>query len=283
MLYKFFTLNDNSLSSLHNTSLWFSKISEFNDPFEGRIKQEIKEISDGELVSIINAINENGEINSYFGIKNKDDTLLALTEYFVNGKSDILRNKLLSVIKLAFNAIINNYNELGVCCFVSDSKDINKKPPLENRLMWGHYANGLRGFALKFNKEKIFDLDERKTFGPYIVKYVDNYPVIDLIDFAMQHYINKNKEATDEYILRIIESKNSDWAYENEIRYSHSKGNTLIKYDPDTIESLHIGEKMPDFQRKCLLAIARDVGIKNIFESKLDSESYSIKSSRYVR
>ncbi|EEP97627.1 DUF2971 domain-containing protein [Yersinia ruckeri] len=116
------------------------------------------------MVSIISAINKNGEINSYLGIKNKDDTLSALTEYFVNGKSDILRNKLLSVIKLAFDAIINNYNELGVCCFVSNSKDINKKPPLENRLMWGHYANGLRGFALKFNKEKIFDLDEGKTF-----------------------------------------------------------------------------------------------------------------------
>ncbi|CRY25664.1 DUF2971 domain-containing protein [Yersinia enterocolitica] len=283
MLYKFFTLNDNSLSSLYDTSLWFSKISEFNDPFEGRVKLETKILDNGMLIKIINGINDKGELNEYFKIKNKTETNQALTQLFLQGKSECLKKKLNTVIQSGFNAIIESYNQHGVCCFISNVGNAESSPPLENRLMWSHYANGLRGFLLEFTQDRLFDLENNKIDGPFIVDYTNNYPVIDLIDFASQYYVFRNKEYTDKYIELMIKSKNLDWKYESEVRYTNPNGNSLLKYNSDAIESLHIGEKMEEKQRKNLLSIAKKIGIKNIFEARLDSESYSIKSFRYVK
>ncbi|OWF73214.1 hypothetical protein B4903_22010 [Yersinia frederiksenii] len=69
MLYKFFTVNENSLFALRNSSLWFSKVSEFNDPFEGGVQKKLKNLDNGTLVKIIKGINENGGINTHLGIK----------------------------------------------------------------------------------------------------------------------------------------------------------------------------------------------------------------------
>ncbi|OWF73215.1 hypothetical protein B4903_22015 [Yersinia frederiksenii] len=178
-------------------------------------------------------------------LKNKKETYEALTEMLLNGHSIALKNILATVLNSAFDAVLEEYENSGVCCFISNSGRIENESPLGNRLMWSHYANGLRGFVLELKKDKIFDFKECNVTGPYIVNYTNNYPVIDLVDLAMQHFVNKDQEKTNKYISLMIESKNKDWEYENEVRYICSNGNALLKYNPKAIESLHIGEKMP--------------------------------------
>lgn len=49
-LYKFQNVNDNSLSALDSYSAWFSKPQLFNDPFEGLFIEELREITETEIV-----------------------------------------------------------------------------------------------------------------------------------------------------------------------------------------------------------------------------------------
>ncbi|WP_029836709.1 DUF2971 domain-containing protein, partial [Vibrio parahaemolyticus] len=54
--------------------------------------------------------------------------------------------------KKTVSNLINNYKW---CCFSEPSE--KNLSPMSNRLMWSHYANGLRGFVIEFEKEALID------------------------------------------------------------------------------------------------------------------------------
>ncbi|CNL45364.1 Protein of uncharacterised function (DUF2971) [Yersinia pseudotuberculosis] len=282
MLYKFFTVNEYSLNALRNSCLWFSKVSKFNDPFEGQIKIINGELTDSKMVKLIQGMNSEGHLNSFLQIGKTNETLTKLAGILINSKGDELKEIIINVARNAFNKVREDYLNGGACCFSSgvDSQG-NYNNPLENKLMWGHYGDGLRGFALKL-KDDIFsharkNSKEESISGPYKINYIKEYPCINLIYLSHTLYVYNDKFAAGDYLNRLVSSKSEEWKYEMEVRFLSPIGDELYKFNSDSIESLCIGEKMPDSQVKCLLAIAKQIGIKSICRAKLGNENYSIE------
>lgn len=286
MLYKFFSVNNNSLSALSDSSLWFSKILDFNDPFEGQIKIINGGVTRTETIKIIEGIHAGLVLGNLFTEKELELYLIEIAKKISDGAEDEFKNYIIEMSKGAFHEVSDRYHKGGVCCFSSDiNENGDYNEPLKNKLMWGHYADGLRGFSLKFNDDIFLDLNKNSMnesiSGPYEIKYVNDYPCIDLIELSKMTFLEKNLKLAEDYINKLITSKNEDWKYENEYRYLSSAGGKLFKFNPNSIELICIGNKMKEENKKRVISIANRLGVKEILEAKLDSESYSIKLHQY--
>jgi len=133
-IYKFFRTNEFLYDTLISNQLFFSSISQFNDPYDSHLTLG-KEISQESFETYINNIfDTEGHRAKHLKAFNKNPNTYA--QRFVDG----------------FNDFLNYY---GICCF---SKS-NDEP-----LLWSHYADSYKGVALGFDyasiKEKYKQFDE---------------------------------------------------------------------------------------------------------------------------
>jgi hypothetical protein len=131
---------------LENSTLKFSKPSEFNDPFDCNIT--------------IDANNTTEEIDAHIELLLKNHTV-------TDEQIKIFHNPTL-LFNLTNNEIKKSKESFGVTCF-------SKK--FDNIVMWSHYSDKHRGVCLKF-----YLLADADCFmAPFIVKYNDMYPTFNYI------------------------------------------------------------------------------------------------------
>ena len=123
MIYKFFSNIEFLLSSLKNSQLWFSKVEDFNDPFEWDVPYRIDTTKNEE--QIIKYIRDNSfhKPESYIKIK---------IDFYLSNPSKLEEE---------FNKTLAYREKKGVCCFT-------KEENLTNILMWSHYADNHKGIVL---------------------------------------------------------------------------------------------------------------------------------------
>lgn len=109
-------INKHTLSSIKEKYLWFSKMADFNDPYEGQVRID-HNYTAYELESFIK---ERREILTDYDIQK---LLTNADEYIIEG------------MKKA-------YEGERICCFTTSS---------DNMLMWSHYADNHKGLCLKFD------------------------------------------------------------------------------------------------------------------------------------
>lgn len=177
-VFKYYSINENTISVLENHKLWFSTPNSFNDPFDckinidfGKTKSEINK----NLMKYYQELLNDNEINESF------KRLAWKTKKFNN----------------VFN-LLTHYsfaNRLGVCCF----SEVPDSP-----LMWSHYSNSHTGICLKFlntTRNIVYD-----NLIP--VQYYKEYP----------KYILSKTENIRSLLLQCVSSKSDDWDYEFEWR-----------------------------------------------------------------
>jgi len=144
-IYKYVNIESLKLI-LENSTLKFSKPSEFNDPFDCNIT--------------IDTNNTKEEIDAYIEILRKNQTVTDdYIKVFYNPKQ----------LFESLNKTVKDSKEfLGVSCFSND---------FDNILMWAHYSDKHRGVCLKF--DLLADPDCFMT--PFIVNYSDKYPTYNYI------------------------------------------------------------------------------------------------------
>lgn len=112
-LYKYQTINKNSISCLVSKKLWYSSPKGFNDPFEFKLRDlKLEEIKDREWISSLRK-QENGD-------KLGDDD---------------------SILNDIYNLYYSEINKFGIVCY----SELNN-----NILMWSHYADNHKGICLGF-------------------------------------------------------------------------------------------------------------------------------------
>lgn len=162
----------------------------------------------------------------------------------------------------------------------------------DNLLMWSHYADGLRGFCIEFDPDLVLSKFSGNAFI-YDVLYKETPAKIDTavmavlndqVDyhedaiFASQQemkHLGKDKQAeidmyeqclvgvfksNSEIYQKMLATKPLDWEYENEMRIIcqtmlPDERGEFLKYPPQAIKSVIIGEKMPEKQRDTLIGI----------------------------
>lgn len=135
------------------------------------------------------------------------------------------------------------------------------KDPIENTLMWGHYAGGLRGFCLVFDEEKltqsIFENTQRQAY-PTPVQYSDVPTDIEATSFVTitNNVFAPNTEADIvQMLLNVSATKSLDWKGENEVRFLSHSSEQLVSYEAQALVGVIIGDKMQKSDRNLLLTI----------------------------
>lgn len=273
MIYKFYSFNENNISALESYSVWFSKPKNFNDPFEGVYIDNTQEMSDKEFIDFCR---ENRQSSTFVNLFNPPSNFNEwLTSIYLNDNASRYKQELQQRGVAALRIQQESFYESGVCCFIMD-KDTN---PIANTLMWGHYGDGLKGFALGISKEpqKIFD---GKDIANFPVNYESEPPKLNATEMIISLIRKERKNFTlkdIEVALKIVNTKHDKWEYEKELRFiSLKRGNQLVKYSENAIDSVYIGERMPSWQQTTLIHIAKKNGIKKFFKAKVNNKAYSV-------
>ena len=125
-LYKYRTGSIQDITNLSAGKIWFADPTKFNDPFD--CVYEVNSPTLDEFQDLLKVWSRDGELNS------KDIEEISENPQEVQKVTNGLRNGVGKALK-AIN---------GVCCFSELVDDL---------LMWGHYANGHRGFCLEFDTQ----------------------------------------------------------------------------------------------------------------------------------
>lgn len=153
-VYKYRSINENTENIFLKTQLWFSKPSDFNDPFDCQIVVQANNSED----EIANFLQQNAPTMS-----NKD---IKIYSRYWSGNLSEWSDMVNKTIKAQIN-------KSGICCFAGSG---------DNILMWSHYGDSHKGICIKFDL-----LADPNFFAvPLNVKYDTNYP-------AYNHFKDNSK------------------------------------------------------------------------------------------
>ncbi|WP_413522658.1 DUF2971 domain-containing protein [Photobacterium phosphoreum] len=261
-LFRYRDFNTNTLKEIIDNELWHSSVRELNDPFESYFKMDDSFLLDKDEVLKAAYV--------FFGEKAKDK---CIHDYFNNYE------KLLRSVKKSYKSnsdmLEKVFSKYLICCF---SKQYNEP------LMWSHYANGLRGLCIVYNKEK---LNKTKILkGNMTDVLYDTTPYISKIKDIKTKVVNNeiwiDLDKSD--CKKCAFSKHSRWGYEEEVRtiihFSDldSRLNTsgyavTVGYEP--IEAIIYGEKMSKTNLKILDMICKNKGIQ-LFKASAKIKDFSV-------
>jgi hypothetical protein len=254
--YKFRAFDTNALTALSNNELWFGKLDSQNDPFEGECKigrslsKELKRFATHKITP-----EDPKSYNAYF----------QLTGVHYPHKLSNVELLEQGCFQMA-NEMIRNMNATSRICSFSYYDSSSKANALIDNRMWGHYADGLRGFCLVFDKkvleEAIFQSTEKKAVG-FEVRYQnepDELRVSDL--FSVNHNLELIQDQSlsgYRIVAKAASTKSEHWEHEQEVRFISFSDKPLVKYPPHALKQIVIGDKMPNAQVNLL---------KDIMQSK---------------
>ncbi len=278
-LYKFRTVDTYSLSALSNSKLWFSALSDFNDPFEGSHMLD-SHLSNSDL----NLIKEMVQWKPKEEVGEEAYEKM-LSEMGIN-EEGLTNDKLFKSIAIhELDILINIIHASKICCFsVSD----DEKDPLKENLMWSHYSNGLRGFCLVFNGDALqIDINNssQQAIRAIQVKYQNKPNELKLSDYVKsESELNTAKNDYFQYITETIATKSLAWEYENEVRILALGDHNIHAYLPDTLLEIVVGEKMPEDQKNLVINTAKNANPSvSIKEARLKQNSYKLEIIDYEK
>ncbi|EJL6400821.1 DUF2971 domain-containing protein [Vibrio navarrensis] len=270
MYFKFRSLDKYSVTALASNSIWFSNIRHFNDPFETLPILKIKTL-ESEKIELSHLVTKEFESID----QSKCEYLNVLAKKLGRDDGGFIDNG--SQLGGSVNYIIDTIENMKYSVLSLSSDRFSMKSHIAtSKLMWSHYANGLRGFCLGFDETTLDErgffisknLDERKECNLSVeVKYIDSYLEQSPLK-SIKNYLEGDSELE---IANLFSVKSNDWCYEDEVRFI-SPYSGLHRYDSHCLKALVIGEKMP-MQERLLL-------IKLINSTAPTSEIYMAKQSK---
>lgn len=221
--YRTFDEEGKNINNLKEDKLYYSTPTYFNDIFDSKLYVNNDKIKD----TVKNIIKIN--MGTYLNFLQQDNELLYYNvEAMLNGgdKNKLLESFLEYISNLAIN-IKNRINKnVKILCF---SKGYLSP------LMWAHYADDNKGFAIiydvnsiingknytlegnlinkKISLEKVSYVEQQTDFSFEIMEYLKNNAYKAIYDFEkLQNYISINK------LKNVLLEKQYKWEYEEEWR-----------------------------------------------------------------
>ncbi|AYC31528.1 DUF2971 domain-containing protein [Pseudomonas cavernae] len=245
--YKYYAFNTNNLEAITHPYLWFSKPSDFNDPFEGIFDYHTNYEKPEETLKAIQSILRPLESQASSTTKQIIE-IIAQQSGAAQAVSFFCSNTAQNIFTYASSI----HKQKGICCLFSETE----KHPLSEKqiLMWSHYAQGLKGFRVEFHAEKLIESIDRKVQA-HPINYSHQPPTIDIVKL-LHEQLTINAPPTEQY-LKLLMTKHISWKYESEFRlFSELDGQAT--YSPSAIKEVVVGEKMPENSKKLMKKIMRE-------------------------
>lgn len=279
-LFKFFPYSVHDLDAIANNYLWFSHYSKFNDPFED--------------VFINNAIdNKQDEFDEIKAIEfymdlHRGQILPTVVKQQINEMKlkGTFEHEYHRLIKNTFLKAKHNFEHFlaksKACCFARNS---DYGDALKSRLMWSHYADGLRGFCIEFDQElllKGISQNIGKNIGTTTMQYgkLKKFPFEEL---ATNTAKNSNSDTSSFGIGSILSYKSKEWEYESEYRLVTDIGNE-IEIPIESITSITVGSKMSKKKLITLKSILKgNPRVKcSLFEAYIDVNTFELEKRKLL-
>jgi hypothetical protein len=238
-LYKYQPPTVQAITNLSDARLWFSNPTHFNDPFDCALDVSIADFTEDDARLFLDKIAPTPQI------KQQLHSRLNL--------EDVRKRAPLSIrqtLKRVFEV------GQGVCCF---------SELVDSLLMWGHYADGHRGFCLEFATTG----DPLKS--TFAVSYCDEFPTLQVKDLF------PDNPETVQTILKGVLTKSTWWSYEKEWRALHGKAGTAYGYDRRLLTGVYFGAQMPDNQRQLLGSILSHTNTK-LYQMNLSKSRFKLEA-----
>ncbi|MCG6270634.1 DUF2971 domain-containing protein [Vibrio vulnificus] len=280
-LYRFFPYNAHDLDALANNYLWFSSYSDFNDPFEdlfvqNALQADLGEYDQSKVIAMYKALHK-GDIPS-------EQVNQALTELIVkNELREHYEQHMKNAVAMTQKELSAHINDTKACCLVSDNIDENELA-LENKLMWSHYGNGMRGFCVEYDySELVYSLSVASQQNVGLCPM--EYQVLQKNSFIDLFIGTAERDGSSKNLGSLVATKSVEWAYENEFRLILKSTGNVNYFNPAAIKSITYGEKMPESKLVTLLSVLNgNVGIEcDVYKAYIDVESFQIKRKHHSR
>lgn len=254
MVYRYRSINEKQIESLRARQIFFSNVTEFNDPFDSQVNA----IYAGTEQEWINYLERLG---------------LSLAE--INRKIWALKHVNKQRGERRGILVYDRYQDFQegayVCCF-------SQKPDII--LMWGHYADSHKGMVLGFN-----------TVGKESVKYIEIEPnqikienlednrLLPLMDIEYSADLPTPGHGLKEhnYVKRFMKTKFADWAYEQEVRAFLNRNwfqGSSITYSENSLGLVLFGMKTERDKMKGVIEAVLDSGSKNVKFAKCEKDAF---------
>ncbi|MBN6033224.1 DUF2971 domain-containing protein [Pantoea ananatis] len=271
LLTHFYKGNCYDFTSLKEDYIWFSDLNDFNDPFEVVIQEgdfDFKLLNQSQMVSFL--------MSNRF-IKLTDGKVSIVPAELDRKIVEKIVDKNFLALSEPINKMVMEYvgyfKNNKFQCFSHDAKN---KDIVKSRLMWSHYARGLRGFAVEFDFNPLLDSMSKLNDG-----FFNKYSLINYTDLGFNDYIAKViDEKKPLFVDRMIFSKHTDWEYEQEARIMMKRNEGF--YHPACMSRIIIGQKMEEDNIEKLIKILDSKGmLDKLYIAKFDRKDFSISIEKY--
>lgn len=208
------------LQDWKTNQLWMSDPANFNDPLDVQLKIEdltyrgpYENIE--RLRSVVSALlQDNSQVSAWFF----SSSLLDCLHQWVDNK---LTGNLLQEVRACLA-------EYGVSCFTDTAT---------HPLMWSHYADQHQGYVIEYHVNEMEMAGGKQAVLTQAVEYVSQLPTLCLSEVLLTPH---------QALGRMLATKSSHWAYENEWRIISPlvKGANMPLPDGMRLSALIAGQKM---------------------------------------
>ena len=214
ILYKYYSVNINTLKSIALNSFWCCSASKMNDPFECLTGSEYR-LSEDEFLLLRRLLKE------------KNDSKTLQFSQLTNENIELFFNK-------SRAAFIDKY---AFCSFSTNP---------DNILLWSHYADGHKGFVIGFEFKEI-----AKNHSFQEIKYLNHLPPINLEEWVDYQFGGKDEGMSQE--MGRLSYKTDCWVYEDEWRFWIENEGYYDFTNLGEIREVHFGVKMDNYSRNLVL------------------------------
>ena len=247
-MYKY-TSFKSAFNILTNNKIYFAKLSEFNDPFDGLMTPDLSTSEKTEI--FMENMNKMAiSLGMNWPVKKNRE------QEFVNNRD--LAN--LFTRTLTDESMKEDIN--GFCCLTDTYQSLP---------MWAHYADNHTGCCLVFDFSKYLDMEEGARFPFHHmkkIKYQKDLPIFmpthdisRIRDYVWHYYANKSHEWEYEHEWRaVMFEKDTSPLHPNSFLSKKSNGAGLYPLG-NFLRGVILGHKMENAYKEVIKAAARQRGI----------------------
>lgn len=249
-LFKYQPFNAQTLRNLKDRTLWFSAPNRFNDPFDCALSVFDANVSDADLLQLFKYSHAKVPNPAHFENYAMRDGVP--TDEFRQSSITAMENVLAETRR-------SHFERRGVASFGESAT---------NLLMWGHYADGHRGFCLEFDG----------TVDPFStamkVTYSSDFPKVNPVNLF------RDDAKFQDIIEPMMLTKARCWEYENEWRVLHAQANHAYTYPWSALKGIHLGASMPEVDIEIIALILRDSPTK-LFKAERSETAFVVNSREF--
>lgn len=294
-LFRFRAFDERSFDAFQNDIIYAVTADKFNDPYDTLVRYDLEGIE--KWVNTVMNTETLGQMKEWYAQgwdlpievrhilpKEMTDALkVALSSIEdikdFEGRIEETRQRMISLIETFFPILSETSKRYSTIVCFSES--------IESVLMWSHYANSHKGFALEYDFRPILE-QPIKNVGLFPVVYSEER--LDISDYIAYEFLRilgiPAKMPDMSALIKNALWKSDIWAYEKEWRMIDSTPRDItderasaIHYKPVAI---YYGRHMNSDDKERLHKVAKEKGIKE-FEMYLDysSKKYEMLYRKY--